>query len=245
MLAATHSTPKMTETPVLISGAGPTGLFAATLLAKMNIPCRVIERDLEVSPLSKALGIHARSQEILQMTGPELIQRIQEEGSYSNSFHIYYNGKLTSDIEPIPSKESNYSRLLLLPQDKTVRILSNTLEEYGGSVQRGWELVDTKVVFEHGESWVETQIRKAIAGSNKRAGESQQVLGTLELAPEEEDKQYEYEVVKSKYLIAADGGRSAVRHKINMPFPGRTRDFNLIIFDGLLDSEVVLTDHLK
>ncbi|GJJ76942.1 phenol 2-monooxygenase (NADPH) [Entomortierella parvispora] len=245
MLATGHSTPRTTETPVLISGAGPTGLYAAALLAKMNIPCRIIERDFEISPLSKALAIHARSQEILAMTSPELIKRFEEQGSLQGSFRIYYDGKLSSDIEPILSKESIFSRMLLLPQSKTVKILTDTLEEYGVTVQRGWELVDTKVVFDHEDSWVETKIRRAIAGSNKRAGESQQVLGTLEMAPEEEDKQYEYEVVKSRYLIAADGGRSAVRHKINMPFPGRTRDFNLILFDGLMDSDVVSTDHLN
>jgi len=79
-----------------------------------------------------------------------------------------------------------------------------------------------------------------VEGTNERAGEAHQVFGALELAEEDEEKRYEYEVVKSKYLIGADGGRSAVRHKINMPFPGRTRDINMILFDGIVDTTIDL-----
>lgn len=54
---------------VLIIGAGPAGLVAANVLAKSNVPFRIIEKRDEPSPLSKALGLHIRSQEMLHQLG--------------------------------------------------------------------------------------------------------------------------------------------------------------------------------
>ncbi|GJJ71767.1 hypothetical protein EMPS_04124 [Entomortierella parvispora] len=233
---------KTAEVPVLISGAGPTGLFTALLLTKMNIPCRILERDLHFSPLSKALAIHSRTQEILQMTDPELIQQFLDVGYFPEKVRFYFDGKLVSGFDIIPGSESHYSKILLVPQAKTVQILSNALEKAGGKIEWGWELVDTKVVESidgdsSSSSWVETTVRKAIQGTNTRVGEST-ILGTVELAGEDEEKMYEYETIKSQYLIGSDGGRSAVRHKIQMPFPGRTRDIHMILFDGTVKSNI-------
>ncbi|KAG0055478.1 hypothetical protein BGZ83_008483 [Gryganskiella cystojenkinii] len=245
-IPSTTTTAITTEIPVLISGGGPTGLFAGLLLRKMNIPVRIIERDFEISPLSKALGIHSRSQEILQVTDASLIQEFLRQSQPGGSWRMYYDGKLASEILPVLSNETYYPKIMLLPQNKTVQILSDAFEKAGGEMSRGWELMDTRVIEDGGEtSWVETTIRRSTQGTNKRSGEAtNNVLGTVELAAEDPEKQYEYETVKSQYLIAADGGRSVVRHKINMPFPGRTRDFNMILFDGLLDT-AISTDHFN
>ncbi|KAG0054879.1 hypothetical protein BGZ83_010217 [Gryganskiella cystojenkinii] len=237
---------RMTDTPVLISGAGPTGLFAGLLLLKMNIPCRIIERNLKISPLSKALGIHARTQEIFQMTDSALIQRFRNESHSGKSVHIYYGDKIAASIQPIESNETRYNELRLLRQEETVRILTEAFEKEGGKIEYGWELMDTKVVQDDEDesvSWVETTIRKASNGSNKRSGEST-YLGAVVLEGEDEGKEYEYETVKSQFLIGADGGRSAVRHKLGTTFPGRTRDYNMIIFDGIVEANVPL-DHIS
>jgi 2-polyprenyl-6-methoxyphenol hydroxylase-like FAD-dependent oxidoreductase len=111
------------------------------------------------------------------------------------------------------------------------------LNELGVQVDRGWELMDTKVVEEGNKSWVETTIRKAIQGTNIRTTESK-VLGVVEEDAEEEGKLYQTEIVRSEYLIATDGGKSVVRHKLKIAFPGRTLDNNIIIFDGQVDSDI-------
>jgi len=242
-MAATTPKTKTSEIPVLISGAGPTGLLAGLLLAKMNIPVRILERDPYTSPLSKAVSIHARTLEIFQLTDPSLIQQFLDQGRFWSSLHVYMNGKLIGDVPPLESKDTRFKNTLLLEQNRTVKILSEAFEKAGGRIDRGWELMDTEVVEREGEeekeksSWVETKIRKALVGTNLRAKESK-VMGTTELAEEDAEKQYEYETVKSLFLIGADGARSAVRHKINTPFQGLTRDNSIILFDGFLDTDV-------
>lgn len=247
--------PKVTEIPVLISGAGPTGLFTALHLQRMNIPFRIIERDLVFSPLSKAFGIHSRTQEILQMTDPTLVKEFLDEGHFADVARIYFGGSLACTLDIPTASESHFAKELMLPQAKTVKILAKRVEKAGGKIEWGWELVDTKVVESFDDivpsgpsstssspsTWVETTIRRALDGTNKRTGESK-VLGTYEVDEDDKEKQYEYETIRSQFLIGADGGRSVVRHKINMPFPGRTRDVNLILFEGTAESNSSLDD---
>ncbi|KAG9064170.1 hypothetical protein KI688_003358 [Linnemannia hyalina] len=231
---------KNVNVPVLISGAGPTGLFAAILLTKLNIPVRLIERHLEVSPLSKALVIHSRTMELFAQAG--IVDRFLDLGSHISDFHVYFGPKLMSVIPALNTKESHYNYGLFLEQSRTTWGLTEELKEIGVQVDRGWELMETKVVEENNAdgtttNYVETKIRRALVGDNIRTTESR-ILGAVEEDPEEANKQYEVEVIRSEYLIATDGGKSAVRHKLDIAFPGRTLDNNLIIFDGHVDSDV-------
>ncbi|KAI1315196.1 hypothetical protein EDD11_001133 [Mortierella claussenii] len=246
--------PSVTDIPVLISGAGPTGLTAGLLLLKMGVPCRLIERDFHPSPLSKSLGIHSRTLELLQMTDPHLLKRFQDESAPFRNVRIYVNGKMSAEVPLSTTTESHFQLPVLLEQPKTVAILTEEFEKAGGTIERGWELMDTSVLEKEDKpmgdnddslrkdgkgqhSYVETVIRRAVNGTNQRAGESQ-FFGTVEQGAEEKDKVYETQVVRSDFLIAADGGRSAVRHSLKIPFPGRTRDNNMIIFDGPLDTDI-------
>ncbi|KAF9579320.1 hypothetical protein BGW38_004473, partial [Lunasporangiospora selenospora] len=62
------------DTPVqiLISGAGPVGLFQALLLAKLKVPVRIIDRASSICPLSRSTGIRPRTLEIMDMVDHEL-----------------------------------------------------------------------------------------------------------------------------------------------------------------------------
>ncbi|KAI8599215.1 FAD-binding monooxygenase [Dissophora ornata] len=243
-----HSHSTSTQVPVLIVGAGPTGLFAALLLTKMGIPCRLIDRQHEPSKLSKALVIHARTLEIFQMVGRSdvkdedtLLGKFMSEGSQLAEFYIYFGKKLTSIVPALRNTESRFNYGLFLEQAKTVEILTEELTKAGMHVERGWELMDTKVVEMDGasKSYVETTIRRAKVGTNIRANESK-IMGAVELEEDQEGKEYDVEVVRSEYLIAADGGKSAVRHKLNISFKGRTLDNNMILYDGRVKADIPL-----
>ncbi|KAG0300820.1 hypothetical protein BGZ98_008841 [Dissophora globulifera] len=227
-----------TDIPVLISGAGPAGLFAAILLTKLKIPCRLIERNLEVSPLSKALTIHARTLEIFAFSG--ILEKFLERGKHLSNIHLYKGSKPAVVLPALKTVESHFGFGLFLEQLRTTAIMTEELEAMGVEVDRGWELMDTKVIEDtaaDGKTWVETTIRRARVGTNVRQTESK-VLGVVEADPEEEGKKYETQVVRSEYLIATDGGKSTVRHILNIGFPGRTLDRSMIIFDGHVESDL-------
>ena len=52
--------------PVLICGAGPTGLTLALELARFNVPFRIIDKAPAGATHSQALGVQARTLELLE-----------------------------------------------------------------------------------------------------------------------------------------------------------------------------------
>ena len=52
-------------TEVVVVGAGPTGLMLAGDLARAGVGCTVLERRAEVSNLTRAFAVHARTLELL------------------------------------------------------------------------------------------------------------------------------------------------------------------------------------
>ena len=55
---------KKTKTPIVIIGAGPTGLVLAIDLANQGVPFRIFDKNLSPSQQSKALGIQVGSLEL-------------------------------------------------------------------------------------------------------------------------------------------------------------------------------------
>ncbi|KAF8946343.1 hypothetical protein BGZ47_000754 [Haplosporangium gracile] len=241
MPSTTHnpSSSSSTALPVLISGAGPVGLYEALLLTQLGIPVRIIDREMAISPNSRALGLHARTLEIFQFTGT--INAFVEAGMSITDVSYYKNARLVGSLPVIQATEhSMFSTGLFLEQAKTSEIFLNKLKEFGVHVEYGWELLDTKVVEGGEEEYVETTIRRALVGDNV-AKDEDQVMGDVELRAEQKDKEYETQIVRSKYLVACDGGRSTVRHKINIAFPGRTLTHKTLMWDGHCDCDIPLS----
>ena len=57
------------KTNVIIVGAGPTGLSLACQFSRYGVDFVTIEKKPEVTPYSKALGVHARTLEIYEQLG--------------------------------------------------------------------------------------------------------------------------------------------------------------------------------
>ncbi|KAF9955806.1 hypothetical protein BGZ72_003397 [Mortierella alpina] len=231
----------MAPVPVLISGAGPVGLFQAYLLTQQGIQVRIIERERAICPLSKAMALHSRSLEILQFTG--LSDEFLRRGFPMTDFKMLIGNQHMATIPTLAGADTHYSFALFLEQHLTSEVLLEELVKLGVNVEYGWELLDTKVVEaeeEGQEPYVETIIRRALSGDNTRADEKM-FIGRVDQVEEQEDKAYETQTVRSQYLVAADGGRSTVRHKLNINFPGRSIPQKTFMWDGTFESDCDLS----
>ncbi|KAG0289387.1 hypothetical protein BGZ96_007058 [Linnemannia gamsii] len=225
-----------TSIPVLIAGGGPVGLFQAYLLTKLGVSVRIVERELAISPLSKALSIHPRTLEIFNFCG--IIDEFSARGKVLKESNIYFGNRRVATMPVLSLRKTHYSRALFLEQAKTSGLFVQELSKLGVEVERGWELLDAKVVEDSNDksrTYVESILRKPISGSR---ADRPAILGEVELLEEDSDCEYEIQTVRSDYLIAADGGRSTVRHKLNIPFPGITRNNKTFIWDGTFESDI-------
>ncbi|KAF9288385.1 hypothetical protein BGZ68_000346 [Mortierella alpina] len=240
-MVATTSSSSVSSVPVLISGAGPVGLFEAYLLTHQGIQVRIIERERAICPLSKAMALHSRSLEILQFTG--LCDEFMRRGFPMTDIKMLIGNQHMATIPTLAGADTHYGFALFLEQHRTSEILVEELGKLGVSVDYGWELMDTKVV-ESGEEgrepYVETIIRRALSGDNTDADEKA-FIGRVDQMKEQEGKAYETQTIRSQYLVAADGGRSTVRHKLNINFPGRLIPQKSFMWDGTFESDCDLS----
>ncbi|CAB3765547.1 FAD-dependent monooxygenase [Paraburkholderia humisilvae] len=123
--------------PVLIVGAGPTGLAAAMSLARARIPVRLIDKAARPDPHSRAIGIQARTLELLEQH--RLIEPFLELGHRARAANLYSNGQRLArlDFDPL---QTRYPYLLFLDQSVTERLLTEHLATLGVEIERGIEL---------------------------------------------------------------------------------------------------------
>jgi 3-(3-hydroxy-phenyl)propionate hydroxylase len=130
---------KLDVAPVLIVGAGPTGLAAAMSLARAHIPVRLIDRAHRSSPYSRAIGIQARTLELFEQH--RIVQPFLELGHRARVANLYSNGQRLArlDFDPL---QTRYPYLLFLDQSQTERLMAEHLADFGVEIERGVELTD-------------------------------------------------------------------------------------------------------
>jgi 2-polyprenyl-6-methoxyphenol hydroxylase-like FAD-dependent oxidoreductase len=119
--------------PVLIAGAGPTGMMAAIELSRFNVPVRLIEKKAEPETSSRAIGVQARTLELLEQCG--LGSSLVKLGNHGLAFSPYGDRKRIwrLDFERISSK---YNYLLFVSQAETENVLREALDKAGVTIER-------------------------------------------------------------------------------------------------------------
>ena len=84
------------DVDVLIAGAGPVGLMAASQLARSGVSVRLVDAAPGPATTSRALGAHARSLEIYDQLG--ILGDIVAHGTRVNAF-IRHQGGRTSRVD--------------------------------------------------------------------------------------------------------------------------------------------------
>ena len=124
----------MSNADVLIAGAGPTGLTTAIELARRNVNVRIIERRTQPSTRSKALVVHARTLEFMDILG--IADEMVSRGYTSPGIDFSSNSE-----KPLRASmyglDTRFPFILVLPQAETEAILERRLNDLGVEVERG------------------------------------------------------------------------------------------------------------
>lgn len=126
------------DLPVLVVGAGPTGLILAAELIRHGTTCRIIDKADGPTPLSKATTVQARSLEMLDDMG--IVNKVLDAGSQSHGVNIY-NGTHRLLHVSYDDLESPYPYLLNIPQSGLEQVLGELVTSLGLTVEWRTELV--------------------------------------------------------------------------------------------------------
>lgn len=200
----------MIEVPILIAGGGSVGLFLAAELGWRGVRCLAVEQREAINPHPRANSIASRTMEYCRRWG--IAQRVQDCGIPSDyplnylwisSFHGHVLHKFSlppyNTWEDVRRKggamreELTWSPYLknLTGQNE----FEEVLREYARShstveVREGWRFVE----FEQDDEEVRSTIEHVASGERVQ--------------------------VRSRYLVACDGGRSLVRGRLGIRLAG-------------------------
>jgi NADPH-dependent dioxygenase len=170
---------------VLVVGAGPTGLTAASEAIRHGLTVRIIESRSYRSTFSKALVAHARTLEVFETMG--IAEKILTEGTRFAALNTHTGRRRRAvrvDLLDQPWGDTAYPFWLSIPQYATERILEDHLTALGGKVE-----------------WQTTLDRLQDRGDHVEA--------TLTRSGGDE-------VVRARWVVGADGGRSRVREQVGL-----------------------------
>src|SRR3569833_925505 len=126
------------ESTVLIVGAGPTGLVLALSLATAGDPVRLNDSKAAPVKTSRAIGIQARTLELLDLFG--LGETFASLGVQAHAGNMYAKSRQLVHLD-LSRLQSRYPFILLLEQTETERLLTEALLRKGVQVDRGIELL--------------------------------------------------------------------------------------------------------
>ncbi|SER37507.1 2-polyprenyl-6-methoxyphenol hydroxylase [Streptomyces sp. yr375] len=164
------------ETDVLIVGAGPTGLTLGIDLARRGVPALVVERGETLTPGSRGKGLQPRTLEVYEDLGV-LDETLAAGGPYPAGM-IWADGRQRGEqamFDPARDGEegSRFTAPWMVPQWRNQEILRARLEELGGTVAFGREVVrvdqDPDGVTAHFATGEPVRARYAVAADGGRS----------------------------------------------------------------------------
>jgi 2-polyprenyl-6-methoxyphenol hydroxylase-like FAD-dependent oxidoreductase len=127
--------------PVLIAGAGPTGLVLALWLTRLGVGVRIIDKVAEAGTTSRALAVQARTLEFYQQLG--IANLVVSEGVEIGGINLWAGGRPAARVplDNLGAGATPFPLPLVFPQDAHERMLIGQLEGLGARIERQTELI--------------------------------------------------------------------------------------------------------
>ena len=192
-------------TEVLIAGAGAAGLTLAIDLARRNVAFRLIDKLPSPFGGSRGKGIQPRSQEVFEDLG--VIDRLVAVGGTYPPQREYREDGSYEDSLMMEQPEPIPDEPYLIPLMVPQFLTEAVLRERLAELGHRPHFGCGLTAFEQDAEGVTAQVMSA-------DGE---------------------ETVRASYLAGMDGGRSYVRHALNIEFPGKTLGVRAVVADVRLE----------
>src|SRR5262245_58185403 len=131
----------MTDSLVLIIGAGPTGLVLALWLTRLGVRVRIVDKTTEPGAASRAVAVQARTLELYRQV--DLAEAVVEAGVKVAGATLWVGGAKAARLPLGRMGEgvSPFPYALTYPQDAHERLLMARLDAWGVHVERRTALV--------------------------------------------------------------------------------------------------------
>jgi 2-polyprenyl-6-methoxyphenol hydroxylase-like FAD-dependent oxidoreductase len=186
---------------VIVSGAGPTGLFLSLLLVRLGLRVRIVDEAAEAGTTSRALAVQARTLEFYRQV--DLADDVIRRGQVLGTVNLWRRGERAAriDIGAVGRGKSPFPFGLIFPQDEHERLLIERLEALGVHVERRTKLT---AVDARPDGGVIAHLRMPDGTAT---------------------------TCESSFLAGCDGARSTIREAIGAAFPGGTYDHLFYVAD--------------
>mmetsp|Transcript_19959 Transcript_19959/g.53111 ORF Transcript_19959/g.53111 Transcript_19959/m.53111 type:complete len:209 (+) Transcript_19959:382-1008(+) len=146
--------------PVIVVGAGPSGLAAALVLADAGIPVRIFERRMARSPHSRALAVHTRTLELLNVFPrheptadqyPETAAvQLAENRTTLAGGELHVGRRKFGEIvfEKVEDSLSELDGPVMVAQTELEEALESALESLGVTVDREMDVIEIEHIDE-------------------------------------------------------------------------------------------------
>ncbi len=178
------------DVPVLIAGAGPTGLVLANELARRQVPFRLIDAATVPNRTSRSFTLHAKTMETFEHMG--IAHSFLKDGIKSRGFYFNFLGKDAHPTLDFTVLDTRYPYILVYNQNETENRLREHLDS-SYSVRPEWG----------------TKLTSLKTGN----GRYEAIL----IHESEGDRE---EVVHPQWIVGCDGVHSFVRNAIGLEYSG-------------------------